>query len=136
VKWFGQEIFEEAEKTEGLEDKVYLEALTKVKELTRKMGIDFLMEKHKLDALIAPTNGPAWNIDWVNGDHFVGGSSEPAAISGYPAITVPAGFVHGLPIGISFFGRAWSEPTLIRLAFAFEQATKHRKAPGFLKNII
>jgi amidase len=136
MKWFGQEIFEEAEKTEGLEDKVYLEALTKVKELTRKMGIDFLMEKHKLDALIAPTNGPAWNIDWVNGDHFVGGSSEPAAISGYPAITVPAGFVHGLPIGISFFGRAWSEPTLIRLAFAFEQATKHRKAPGFLKNII
>jgi amidase len=93
------------------------------------------MDKFKLDALIAPTNGPAWTIDWVNGDHFGGGSSEPAAISGYPAITVPAGFVHGLPIGISFFGRAWSEPTLIKLAYAFEQATKHRRAPGFLKTI-
>jgi amidase len=135
LKWFGQEIFEDAEKTGGLEEKVYLEALAKVKELTRKQGIDLLMDKFKLDALIAPTNGPAWTIDWVNGDHFGGGSSEPAAISGYPAITVPAGFVHGLPIGISFFGRAWSEPTLIKLAYAFEQATKHRRAPGFLKTI-
>lgn len=135
LKWFGQEIFEEAEKTSGLNDPVYLKALARVKELTRKQGIDLLMDKFKLDALIAPTNGPSWTIDWVNGDHFGGGSSEPAAISGYPAITVPVGFVHGLPIGISFFGRAWSEPTLIKLAFAFEQATKHRRAPGFLKTI-
>lgn len=135
LKWFGQEIFEEAEKTSGLNGPVYLKALARVKELTRKQGIDLLMDKFKLDALIAPTNGPSWTIDWVNGDHFGGGSSEPAAISGYPAITVPVGFVHGLPIGISFFGRAWSEPTLIKLAFAFEQATKHRRAPGFLKTI-
>jgi amidase len=136
LKWFGQEIFEAAEKTNGLEEPVYLEALAKVRKLTREKGIDLLMDLHQLDAMIAPTNGPAWTIDWVNGDHFGGGSSEPAAISGYPAITVPAGFVHGLPVGISFFGRAWSEPTLIKLAFAFEQASKHRKAPGFLKTIV
>lgn len=135
LKWFGQEIFEEAEKTKGLDDPVYQEALTKSKGMTREEGIDRLMDEHKLDALIAPTNGPAWTIDWVNGDHFGGGSSEPAAISGYPAITVPAGFVQGLPVGISFFGRAWSESTLIRLAFAYEQATKHRSTPGFLKEI-
>ncbi len=135
LKWFGQEIFEEAEKTGGLEESVYLEALAKVKELTRSKGIDLLMDQYKLDALIAPTNGPAWTIDWVNGDHFSGSSSEPAAISGYPNITVPAGYVHELPVGISFFGRAWSEPTLIKLAFAYEQVSKHRKAPGFLKTI-
>jgi len=136
LKWFGQEIFESAEKTNGLEEPAYLEALAKVKKLTREKGIDLLMDQHQLDALIAPTNGPAWTIDWVNGDHFGGGSSEPAAISGYPNITVPAGYVHGLPVGISFFGRAWSEGTLIKLAFAYEQATKHRKAPGFLKSIV
>jgi len=135
LRWFAQEIIEEAEKTKGLNDPVYLEALSKVHELTRKNGIDLLMDKHQLDALIAPTNGPSWTIDLVNGDHFGGGSSEPAAISGYPAITVPSGFVHELPIGISFFGRAWSEATLIKLAYAYEQATKHRKAPGFLKEI-
>ena len=135
LKWFGQEIFEAAEKTNGLEETVYLEALEKVRKLTREKGIDLMMDLHQLDAMIAPTNGPAWTIDWVNGDHFGGGSSEPAAISGYPSITVPAGFVNGLPVGISFFGRAWSEPTLIKLAFAFEQASKHRKAPGFLKSL-
>jgi len=135
LKWFAQEIFEEAEKTKGLDDPIYLKALSKAHELTRKNGIDLLMDKHKLDALIAPTNGPSWTIDLVNGDHFGGGSSEPAAISGYPNISVPAGYVQGLPVGISFFGRAWSEPTLIKLAYAYEQATKHRKAPGFLKEI-
>ncbi len=134
LKWFGQEIFEEAEKTKGLDDPVYKEALSKVKEMTQK-GIEKLMDEHQLDALIAPTNGPSWTIDLVNGDHFGGGSSEAAAIAGYPAITVPAGFVHGLPVGITFFGKAWSEPTLIKLAYAFEQATKHRKVPGFLKSI-
>jgi amidase len=136
MKWFGQEIFETAEKTTGLEDPVYLEALKNSKKLTREEGIDKLMDEHQLDALIAPTNGPAWKIDWVNGDHFGGGSSDVAAISGYPNITVPVGYVHGLPVGISFFGRAWSEPTLIKLAFAYEQATKHRKAPGFLNEIV
>jgi amidase len=135
LKWFAQEIFEDAEKTKGLEDPVYLEALSKVHELTRRNGIDLLMDNHQLDALIAPTNGPSWTIDLVNGDHFGGGSSEPAAISGYPNISVPAGYVQGLPVGISFFGRAWSEATLVKLAFAYEQATKHRKAPGFLKSI-
>jgi len=136
LKWFGQEIFEDAEKTKGLEDKAYLEVLSKVKKLTCEKGIDLLMDQHQLDALITPTNGPAWTIDLVNGDHFGGGSSEPAAISGYPNISVPAGYVNGLPVGISFFGRAWSECTLIKLAYAFEQATKHRKAPGFLKSIV
>lgn len=135
LKWFGQEIFETSEKTAGLEEPVYLEALAKVRQLTREKGIDRLMDQHQLDALIAPTNGPAWTIDWVNGDHFGGGSSDAAAISGYPNVTVPAGYVQGLPVGLSFFGRAWSEPVLIKLAFAFEQATKHRKAPGFLKGI-
>lgn len=135
MPWFAQEIFELAEKTKGLQEAVYVEALKKSKSLTREQGIDKIMEEHKLDALIAPTNGPAWTIDWINGDHFGGGSSEPAAISGYPNITVPAGNVHGLPIGISFFGRAWSEPTLIRLAYAYEQASKHRKVPGFLMGI-
>lgn len=135
LRWFGQEIFEDAEKTKGLDDPEYRNALAKVKELTQKYGIDKLMDENKLDALIAPTNGPSWTIDLVNGDHFGGGSSEPAAISGYPAITVPAGYVQGLPVGISFFGRAWSEATLIKLAFAYEQASKHRKSPGFLKSI-
>ena len=135
LQWFGQETFEDTEKTTGLNDPVYLKALARVQELTREKGIDLLMDQHKLDALIAPTNGPAWTIDPVNGDHFGGGSSEPAAIAGYPAITVPSGFVHGLPVGISFFGRAWSEPTLIKLAYAYEQATKHRKVPEFKKTI-
>jgi len=135
LKWFGQEIFEDAEKTKGLDDLAYKEALAKVKELTQKKGIDRLMDENKLDALIAPTNGPSWTIDLVNGDHFGGGSSEAAAISGYPAITVPVGFVNGLPVGITFFGRTWSEPTLIKLAYAFEQATLHRKAPGFLSSV-
>jgi amidase len=135
LKWFGQEIFEEAEQTKGLDDPEYIQALARAKELSQK-GIEKLMDQHQLDALIAPTNGPAWTIDWINGDHFGGGSSEPAAISGYPGITVPAGFVAGLPVGITFFGRAWSEPTLIKLAYAYEQATKHRKAPGFLSSIV
>jgi amidase len=134
LKWFGQEIFEDAEKTKGLDDPEYKKALEKVKEMSQK-GIEKLMNEHQLEALVAPTNGPSWTIDLVNGDHFGGGSSEPAAIAGFPAITVPTGFVHGLPVGISFFGKAWSEPTLIRLAYSFEQVTKHRKAPGFLKSI-
>lgn len=135
MKWFAQEIFDDAEKTLGLEDPVYVEALAKAKDLTRSKGIDLLMDTHKLDVLIAPTNGPAWTIDLVNGDHFGGGSSRPAAVSGYPNITVPAGFVHGLPVGISFFGRAWSESTLIKIAYSYEQASKHRKSPRFLNSI-
>ncbi len=89
------------------------------------------MDADSLDAIIAPTGGPAWVIDLVNGDHFGGGSSSLAAVAGYPNITIPAGFVHGLPVGLSFFGRAWSEPTLIRIAYAFEQASMHRQVPTF-----
>jgi len=90
------------------------------------------VDEHRLDALAAPTGSPPWPIDLVNGDHFMGGSSSPAAIAGYPNISVPAGYVFGLPVGISFFGRAWSEPTLIRIAYAFEQATQVRQQPRFL----
>ena len=136
MPWFGQEIFEEAQKKGDLTSEEYLEALRNSKLFAGKEGIDKVMEEHKLDAIIAQTNGPAWTIDWVNGDHFSGGSSSPAAISGYPNITVPMGYVHGLPVGISFFGKAWSEPALLKIAFVFEQATKHRKAPDFLKTLM
>jgi amidase len=134
MPWFGQEIAFEAQKKGDLNSPEYLEALAKCKQLTREGGIDLVMHTHRLDAIIAPTNGPAWNIDWVNGDHFGGGSSDYAAISGYPSITVPAGQVNGLPVGISFFGRAWSEQLLINLAFDFEQETNHRKKPRFLNH--
>lgn len=135
LQWFGQEIFIEASKKGDLFSGEYVKSLADAKRFAGKEGIDALMEKHKLDAVIAPTNGPAWTIDLLNGDHFTGGSSSPAAIAGYPNITVPMGFINGLPIGISFFGKAWSEPTLLAIAYSFEQATHHRKAPGFLKSI-
>jgi amidase len=93
------------------------------------------MTRHRLDALVAPTGSPAWPIDPINGDHFLGASSTPAAVAGYPSVTVPAGFVSGLPVGISFIGRAWSETRLIALAYAFEQATNHRKPPTFLPTV-
>jgi amidase len=132
MPYFGQEIFQQAEAKGPLTDKAYLEALEKCRRLSRKEGIDATLAKHKLDALMAPTQGPVWLIDLVNGDSEGGGSSTPAAVAGYPSITVPAGSVAGLPVGMSFFGAAWSEPVLIRLAYAFEQATKHRRAPRFL----
>ena len=135
MPWFDQEIFEMAAEKGDLNSKDYLKALADSKRFAGKEGIDAAMDKHNLDAIIAQTNGPAWTIDWVNGDHFSGGSSSPAAISGYPNITVPMGFVHGLPVGISFFGKAWSEPNLLEIAYAYEQATKHRKAPEFLKTL-
>ena len=91
------------------------------------------MTKHRLDALVAPTGGPPWTTDLINGDHFSGASSTPAAVAGYPNINVPAGYIYGLPVGISFFGRAWSEPVLIKLAYGFEQATRHRAAPTFFE---
>jgi amidase len=128
---FGQEIFLQAQEKGPLTDKAYVDALAKNHRLSRDEGIDAVMDEHRLDAIIAPTGGPAWVTDHVCGDHYLGGSSTPAAVAGYPNITVPAGFVRGLPIGISIFGRAWSEPTLIRLAYSFEQATGHRKAPEF-----
>jgi len=103
--------------------------------LARKQGIDALMDKHRLDAIVAPTGGPAWITDLVNGDHFTGGSSNAAAVAQCPNINVVGGYLHGLPIGISFFGRQWSEPTLIKLAYSFEQATKLRRTPEFLPTI-
>ena len=131
MPFFGQELFEQAQAKGPLTDKVYLDALAKGLRQSRKEGIDAVMDKMKLDALIAPTTGPAWLTDHVNGDSFGGSSTAPAAIAGYPDISVPAGDASGLPVGLSFFGRAWSEPTLIKLAYAYEQATKHRKPPAF-----
>ena len=132
MPFFGQEIFLKAEAKGPLTSREYKMALAKNLRLSRSEGFDAVMNKRKLDAMIAPTGGPAWTTDLLNGDHFTGGSSSPAAVAGYPNINVPVGFIHGLPVGISFFGRAWSEPTLIKLAFAYEQATKFRKPPQFL----
>jgi amidase len=132
MPYFQQEIMLMAEEKGPLTDPEYLDALAKNHRLSRDEGIDKVMEEHRLDAIIAPTDGPAWPIDLVTGDHFLGGSSTPAAVSGYPSITVPSGYIFGLPVGISFFGRAWSEPTLIRLAYAYERASRHRRAPAFL----
>jgi amidase len=132
MPFFGQDILIKAQAKGPLTDKAYREALAKNRRLSRKEGIDAVMDKNKLDALITPTGGPAWPTDWLNGDHFTGGYSTASAVAGYPHITVPAGYVFGLPVGISFFGRAWSEPTLIKYAYAFEQATKARRAPQFL----
>jgi amidase len=131
MPYFGQDVFLKAQAKGPLTTAEYLQSLDNCRVLSREKGIDQVMEKEQLDAIVAPTGGPAWLTDHVTGDHFLGGSSSPAAVAGYPNITVPAGFVSGLPVGVSFFGRAWSEPVLIRLAYAFEQATKHRKAPTF-----
>jgi amidase len=132
LPYFGQDLFIKAEAKGDLGTKEYLDALENNLRLARKEGIDATMDKFKLDALVAPTAPPAWVTDLVDGDNVGGGSSGMAAIAGYPDITIPAGFIFGLPVGISFFGRAWSEPTLIKLAYSFEQATKVRKAPKFL----
>jgi amidase len=132
MPYFGQEILERAAKKGPLTDKAYLEAVAKCRELMREKGIDAVLTGHKLDALVALTNGPAHMTDLVNGDSFSGSSSSPAAVAGYPTITLPAGYVFGLPVGISFIGKAWSEPELIRLAFGLEQALGARKAPRLL----
>jgi amidase len=132
MPYFAQEIFEKAEAKGPLTDKAYLDALDKDLRATRQEGIDKTMDENRLDALVAPTSGPATLIDLVNGDYGPGGSSSFPAIAGYPDITVPCGDKFGLPVGMSIFGRAWSEPTLLRIAFAYEQATKHRRAPRFL----
>ena len=135
MPYFGQDIFLKAEAKGALTSKEYVDALEHNYRLARKDGIDAVMDKLQLDALAAPTGGPAWITDLIDGDHFSGGSSSAAAVAGYPNINVPAGFAFGLPVGISFFGRAWSEPTLIKLAYAFEQATKSRKPPQFLPRV-
>jgi amidase len=135
MPYFAQETFLKAEAKGPLTEKEYIDALEANHRLARKEGIDAVMDKHNLDALVAPTDGPAWVTDLVDGDHYIGGSSTGAAVAGYPSVTVPAGFVFGLPIGVSFFGRAWSEPTLIKLAYAYEQATHHRASPRFLPTV-
>jgi amidase len=135
MPFFGQELFESAQKKGPLTTPAYRTALANCRALSRAQGIDLVMRQHRLDALVAPTGGPAWTTDLINGDHFTGASSTPAAVAGYPSITVPAGDVRGLPVGMSFIGRAWSEPKLIALAYAYEQATKHRRPPAFKERV-
>ena len=135
MPYFGQDLFLKSQLKGPLTSQEYLDALKKNHQLARTEGIDATMDKHKLDALVGPTGGPAWLTDLVAGDHFGGGSSSSAAVAGYPNISVPAGDVFGLPVGISFFGRAWSEPVLIRIAYAYEQASQLRKVPQFLPTL-
>lgn len=137
MPYFGQEIFYQAQKKGGLDAKEYRDALAKNLKASREDGIDKAIAKDRLDAILAPTGAPAWLIDLVNGDSFGGvSSSQPPAVAGYPAITVPAGFISGLPVGMTLIGPAWSEAALIRYAYAFEQATKHRKPPTLAPTVI
>jgi len=136
MPYFGQERLLAAEAKGPLSEPAYLAAVATARDLSREAGIDRVMDQYRLDALLAPTGGPAWTTDLVNGDHFGGGSSAYPAVAGYPNVSVPAGEVHGLPVGLSFFGRAWSEPTLIGIAYAFEQATGARLVPRFRPTVV
>jgi amidase len=135
LPYFGQELLIEAEATTTLEDPTYRAALEAARRLSRQEGIDAVMERYQLDALVMPSTVPAWCIDLVNGDPAMGSSSQPAALAGYPAISVPAGEAHSLPIGITFVGRAFSEPTLVKLAYAYEYHTHARRPPQFLPTL-
>lgn len=134
LRYFDQQLLELAQSKGDIESAEYKKALTLMMKGMRENGIDKVMNDNKLDALIAPTGAPAWKTDLVNGDNYLGSSSSYAAIAGYPNISVPMGNIDGLPVGISFFGRAWSEPLLIEIAYSYEQATKHREKPKFIKN--
>jgi amidase len=136
MPYFGQDLFVKAQAKGALTDKEFLDALETNHRLTRTEGIDAVMEKFQLDAIVAPTGGPAWLTDLVDGDHDTGESSNAAAVAGYPNITIPAGLIFGLPVGISFFGRAWSEPTLLKIAYGFEQSTKARRPPQFRPSVL
>jgi amidase len=131
LRYFDQNLLEQAEKKGDLNSEEYKKALATMNKATREDGIDKVMNSYKLDAIIAPTGSPAWKTDMLLGDHFVGGSSSLAAISGYPAITVPMGFIDELPVGITFFSKAWNEPVLLEIAYSYEQGTKHRKIPKY-----
>jgi len=135
MPYFAQDLFIKAESKGPLTGKEYQEALAKNRKMTREEGIDAALDKFQLDALIAPTGGSAWPNDYVNGDHALGNGSQLAAVAGYPNINVPAGFVFGLPFGVSIFGKAYTEPKLLKIAYAFEQTTKFRKAPQFLSGV-
>ena len=135
MPYFGQELFVRAEAKGPLTSPEYIAVSTLCRRLAREQGIDAVMNMHRLDAVVVPTLGPSWPTDLVNGDHVTGSGTTPAAVAGYPSITVPAGWVGELPVGILFMGRAWSESRLIGLAFAYEQASRHRKAPRFLPTI-
>jgi amidase len=131
LRYFDQSILEQAEKKGDLNSVEYKKALATMLKATREDGIDKVLSGNNLDAIVSPTGSPAWKTDLLLGDHFVGGSSSLAAISGYPAITVPMGFVDELPVGITFYAKAWDEPVLLEIAYSYEQYTKHRKAPKY-----
>jgi amidase len=135
MPWFAQELFERAEKKPSLSDPKYKTARAKCVRMARTLGIDATIEKHKLDAIVLPSNQPAWPTDYLNGDHFTGGNTTFAAVAGYPSVTVPMGLVHELPVGLSFVGRAWSEGALLKYAYAFEQQTKARRPPRYFETL-
>jgi len=135
MPYFGQELMHMACAKGPLTDERYLQALATNHRLARTEGIDATLAQNSLDAIVEPSGGPAWLTDYIAGDHYTGGTSTPAAVAGYPSITVPAGYIYGLPVGLTFTGPAWSESKLIRYAYAFEQATRVRQPPQFLTSV-
>jgi amidase len=136
LRYFGQDLLAKSLERGPLSSPKYVAARRKCRSGSRALGIDAVCTKHRLDALVAPTTGPAWVTDLLNGDHYTGGSASTLpAVSGYPHVTVPMEHIAGLPVGLSFFGRAWTEASLLAMAFAYEQATRHRAAPRFLATV-